>query len=35
MGRTIEDENGYEVDLALWANQELFENTVLDILAKG
>ena len=35
MGRTIEDENGYEVDVAIWANQELFENTVLDILAKG
>lgn len=35
MGRTIENENGYEVDVAVWANQELFESTVLDILAKG
>lgn len=35
MGRTIEDKNGYEVDLAVWANQELFESTVLNILAKG
>lgn len=34
MGKTFEDQNGFEVDVALWANQELFENTVLDILAK-
>lgn len=32
MGKTIEDENGFEVDVALWADQPLFEKTVLDVL---
>ena len=32
MGRTVVDENGFEVDVALWADQELFEKTVMDIL---
>lgn len=31
MGRTFEDPNGFEVDVALWANQELFEKTVFDV----
>jgi len=35
MGRTIEDEHGYEVDVAIWADQDLFEKTVLNILSKG
>jgi purine nucleosidase len=33
MGRTIEDANGFVVDVALWADQALFEKTVLDILS--
>jgi purine nucleosidase len=33
MGRTIEDEHGFEVDVALWADQQLFEETVQDILS--
>lgn len=35
MGKTFEDQSGFEVDVALWANQELFETTVLNILKKG
>lgn len=33
MERTIEDPNGFEVDLALWADQELFDKTVLAVLS--
>lgn len=33
MGKTIEDEHGFEVDVALWADQQLFEETVLNILS--
>lgn len=34
MGRTFEDAHGFEVDVAVWADRELFEKTVLDILLK-
>ena len=29
-GRTFEDPNGYAVDLAVWADQEMFENVVFE-----
>ncbi len=35
MGKTYEDENGFVADVALWANQELFEKTILNILMKN
>ena len=34
MGKIFEDPNGFEIDVAISANQELFEQTVLDILEK-
>lgn len=36
MGKTFEDEkNGFEIDLAIWADQKLFEKTVLEVLSKS
>ena len=31
MGKVFEDLNGFEVDVALWADQELFEKTIIDV----
>ena len=33
-GKIFEDKNGFEAEVATWADQELFEKTVLDILLK-
>lgn len=32
LGRTFEDKNGFLVDVALWADQNLFEKVVLEII---
>jgi purine nucleosidase len=34
MGKIFEDNNGFEVEVAIWADQKLFEKTILDILSK-
>jgi purine nucleosidase len=35
-GRTFEDqEHGFEIDLAIWADKKLFEKTVLDVLSNA
>ena len=34
MGQIFEDKNGFEVEVATWADQELFEKTVLNILLR-
>lgn len=35
MGRTYKDPHGFEVDVATWADQKLFERTILDILCSN